>query len=119
MLRTILITTALLCIAQAASAQELTAEQRSACMDDYEKYCKGVTPGGGRIIACLAKESDKSCPPVRRSWRRPRRNEGATGVHAGRQPKPDRRASTPRPASAEPCVETFEKGFENLNINQY
>ena len=56
MLRTILTTTALLCFAQAASAQELTAEQRSACMGDYEKYCKGVTPGGGRIIACLAKE---------------------------------------------------------------
>ena len=48
MLRIILTATALLCIAQAASAQEMTAEQRSACMGDYEKYCKGVTPGGGR-----------------------------------------------------------------------
>ena len=29
-------------------------------MGDYEKYCKSVTPGGGRIIACpLAKESAK------------------------------------------------------------
>ena len=58
MLRTILTATALLCIAQTASAQELTAEQRSACMGDFEKYCKDVTPSGGRIIACLAKESD-------------------------------------------------------------
>jgi hypothetical protein len=31
-------------------------------MGDYEKYCKGVAPGGGRIIACLAKESDKITP---------------------------------------------------------
>jgi hypothetical protein len=52
MLRAILTATGLLCISQAAFAQELTAEQRSACMGDYEKYCKGVTPGGGRIIAC-------------------------------------------------------------------
>jgi len=66
MLRTILTATALLCIAQAASAQEMTAEQRSACMGDYEKYCKGVTPGGGRIIACLAKESDKLAPACKK-----------------------------------------------------
>ena len=45
MLRAILTAAALLCISQAAFAQELTAEQRSACMGDYEKYCKGVTPG--------------------------------------------------------------------------
>ena len=59
MLRTMLITAALLCASQSAFAQELTAEQRSACMGDYEKFCKGVVPGGGRIIACLAKQSDK------------------------------------------------------------
>jgi hypothetical protein len=58
MQRTILIA-ALLCASEAAVAQELTAEQRSACKGDYEKYCKGTTPGGGRIIACLSKSSDK------------------------------------------------------------
>ncbi len=71
MLRTILTAAALLCISQVfisqgAFAQELTAEQRSACMGDYEKYCKGVTPGGGRIIACLAKETDKLTPACRK-----------------------------------------------------
>jgi hypothetical protein len=66
MLRTILTAAALLCMSQAAFAQELTAEQRSACMGDYEKYCKGVTPGGGRIIACLAKESDKITPACKK-----------------------------------------------------
>jgi hypothetical protein len=44
----------------------MTAEQRNACMGDYEKYCKGVTPGGGRIIACLAKESDKLTPACKK-----------------------------------------------------
>ena len=66
MLRTILTATALLCLAQAASAQEMTAAQRDACMGDYEKYCKSVTPGGGRIIACLAKEGDKITPACKK-----------------------------------------------------
>jgi hypothetical protein len=66
MLRTMLITAALLCASQPALAQEMTAEQRSACMGDYEKYCKGVAPGGGRIIACLAKESDKITPACKK-----------------------------------------------------
>jgi hypothetical protein len=58
MQRTILIA-ALLFASEAVVAQELTAEQRSACKGDYEKYCKGTTPGGGRIIACLSKSSAK------------------------------------------------------------
>jgi phytoene/squalene synthetase len=66
MLRAILTATAVLCMSQAAFAQEMTAEQRSACMGDYEKYCKGVAPGGGRIIACLAKESDKITPACKK-----------------------------------------------------
>ena len=65
MLRVIL-TAAALCVSQTVLAQEMTAEQRSACMGDYEKYCKGVTPGGGRIIACLAKESDKLTPACKK-----------------------------------------------------
>ena len=42
----------------AALAQTLTAQQRTACKADYEKYCSGTTPGGGRIIACLDKQRD-------------------------------------------------------------
>ena len=66
MIRTMLMTAALLCATQVASAQELTAAQRDACMGDYEKFCKGVVPGGGRIIACLAKESDKITPACKK-----------------------------------------------------
>ena len=43
----------------AASAQTLTAEQEAACKADYQKYCKGTMPGGGRIIACLNKQRDQ------------------------------------------------------------
>jgi hypothetical protein len=38
-----------------AQAQTLTSEERAACQADYDKYCKGTMPGGGRIIACLNK----------------------------------------------------------------
>ena len=46
-------------IPTAALAQELTAEQRDACRADYDKYCKGTMPGGGRIIVCLNKQRDQ------------------------------------------------------------
>jgi prephenate dehydrogenase len=40
-------------------AQTPTPDQRSACKQDYEKYCAGTEPGGGRIVACLNKHHDK------------------------------------------------------------
>lgn len=57
---------ALLCVPGSAYSQDLTAEQRSACMGDYEKFCKGVAPGGGRIIACPSKSSDKLTPECKK-----------------------------------------------------
>ena len=66
MYRVLLTTVALLCLSQTAFTQELTAEQRDACKDDYEKYCKSVVPGGGRIIACLAKETGKLTPACKK-----------------------------------------------------
>ena len=42
-----------------AVAQGMTAEQRAACQADYDKYCKGTMPGGGRIVACLNKQHDQ------------------------------------------------------------
>lgn len=57
---------ALIFVAGAAFAQTLTSEQQTACAADYEKYCKGTLPGGGRIVACMSKVSDKLTPACRK-----------------------------------------------------
>jgi hypothetical protein len=41
------------------SALAQTADQRGACKADYEKYCAGTMPGGGRVVACLNKQHDQ------------------------------------------------------------
>ncbi len=41
----------------AAFAQTLA--EKMACQSDFKKYCKGVQPGGGRIITCLSKYESK------------------------------------------------------------
>ena len=42
-----------------ARAQEFSAAQREACKADYEQFCKGTMPGGGRVLACLSKQDGK------------------------------------------------------------
>ena len=46
----------------AGAAMAQTAAEREACMADFEKYCPGVQPGGGRVIECLSKQLDKLTP---------------------------------------------------------
>ena len=105
MLRTILTAAALLCVSQTAFAQQLTAEQRDACMGDYQKYCKSVTPGGGRIIACLAKQSDKLTPECKRVLTAAEKNSAALNGRRRYQRTLDRdRRASARTASAEPWL---------------
>lgn len=46
-------------IGSSGHAVAQTSDQRGACKADYDKYCAGTTPGGGRIVACLNKQHDK------------------------------------------------------------
>lgn len=46
----------------ASAAHAQTADERTACQEDFKKFCANVTPGGGRIIACLAQQKDKLSP---------------------------------------------------------
>ena len=40
-----------------ASAQ--SSDPRGACKADYDKFCAGIVPGGGKIIACLNAKRDQ------------------------------------------------------------
>ena len=46
-------------ISTAAFAQNLTAGQRTACKADYDKFCAGIAPAGGRVVACLDAKRDQ------------------------------------------------------------
>ncbi|OCK59597.1 cysteine rich repeat-containing protein [Bradyrhizobium sp. LMTR 3] len=45
-----------LAIGCSGSAAAQAVEQRGACKADYDKYCAGTLPGGGRVVACLNKQ---------------------------------------------------------------
>jgi Cysteine rich repeat len=67
MIRTTLLAAALALTALTpALAQEITASERAACKADYESYCQGTMPGGGRIIKCLASHYEKLAPACKK-----------------------------------------------------
>jgi hypothetical protein len=45
-----------LAIGCSGSAVAQNADGRGACKSDYDKYCAGTPPGGGRVVACLSKQ---------------------------------------------------------------
>ena len=48
-------------VAQSALADDQAATLaaiRAACAADAQKFCAGVQPGGGRIVACLKEHKD-------------------------------------------------------------
>jgi hypothetical protein len=65
-MRSIIIAAAFAILATPALAQDFTAEQRAACKGDYETFCKGTMPGGGRVLACLSKNGDKLSPACKK-----------------------------------------------------
>lgn len=61
----VLVTAAVLGTGAAMAQQPSPAQEREAmqaCRADYEALCKGVEPGGGRIIACLMQHAEKVSP---------------------------------------------------------
>jgi hypothetical protein len=45
-----------LAIGCSGSAIAQSNDGRGACKADYDKYCAGTLPGGGRVVACLNKQ---------------------------------------------------------------
>lgn len=50
---------ALVLVGPAAGAQDLVQEVAEGCKTEIEGFCKDVTPGQGRMLACLYAHGDK------------------------------------------------------------
>ena len=48
-----------LVIGCSGSAFAQSGDGRGACKADYDKFCAGTTPGGGRVVACLTKQQNQ------------------------------------------------------------
>jgi hypothetical protein len=48
-----------LAIGCSGSAFAQTTDPRGACKAEYDKYCAGTLPGGGRVVACLNKQQNR------------------------------------------------------------
>jgi hypothetical protein len=53
---TLRLTILMLAIGCSGSALAQSGDGRGACKADYDKYCAGTPPGGGRVVACLNKQ---------------------------------------------------------------
>src|SRR5208282_1215677 len=54
---------------------------RNACTADAQKFCAGVAPGGGRIIACLKEHKDSLSDPCKQA--------AAQAANSSNGPAPD------------------------------
>ncbi len=48
-----------LAIGCSGSAFAQGGDGRGACKTDYDKFCAGTAPGGGRVVACLIKQQNQ------------------------------------------------------------
>jgi hypothetical protein len=48
-----------LVVAFSGGASAQSSDPRGACKADYDKFCAGIAPGGGRIVACLNGKRDQ------------------------------------------------------------
>jgi hypothetical protein len=46
-------------VAFSGAASSQSADPRGACKADYDKFCAGIMPGGGKVIACLNAKHDQ------------------------------------------------------------
>jgi hypothetical protein len=88
---------------------------RGPCAEDAAKLCKDVTPGQGRIIACLQGQPDKLTPECRnqvdRAQQRQQARDKKTGAKAG-QKAPQAEAKKGPPAGTAkkaPALEAAKK----------
>jgi hypothetical protein len=50
------------CQAEMKKAEERIEQVKAECKADAQKFCKGIRPGGGRILACLKSHQSELAP---------------------------------------------------------
>ena len=71
--------TALLACATAAFAKDEGPDPAAACKADFERLCKGVQPGDGRIMKCMMDNKSRVSPACASAMDQKRQEEQAVG----------------------------------------
>ena len=64
-MRTVLAILAVIATTPLATAQQIPHELERACRADYQRLCRGVFPGGGRILQCLRDKAAQVSDPCK------------------------------------------------------
>jgi hypothetical protein len=85
---------------------------RQACAADWQRYCRDVPPGGGRILRCLSRHADlvsQPCFQALTAW-------GLTAVNAFRMCLPDVAALCPGvPPQSGPALVCLQQNAGKLS----
>jgi len=86
--------------APSAQAQDPLAATRAACTADAQKFCAGVQPGGGRIVACLKEHKDSLSDRCKQAAGLPAGTTPASSGAAAPASEPPAAAAPAKPALA-------------------
>lgn len=59
------------CQAEMKKAEERIEQVKQECSADAKKFCQGIRPGGGRILACLKSHQSELAPACAAEFDRP------------------------------------------------
>jgi len=86
--------------APSAQAQDPLAATRAACAADAQKFCAGVQPGGGRIVACLKEHKDSLSDQCKQAAGLPVGATSGSSGAAAPAPEPPAAGAPAKPAPA-------------------